>query len=286
VANRELILDGLAWAGIDELVRVAKISAILVREAHRATYTNAVTKTRIKEAVRDTSPPYGRGKAICELVETEFKRQMVIYQQRQNDQLSFGNWKTHRAKHDTRLNDAYAFAFDRPTYEPHNHYPDGHSVSGTEDWDARSAWDDKESERDKGDKCLAITHWQEHVVALVRCQNGETNYHIATRMHKGEIVRTRLRRHDDDLVQAAISLGGPRVRAALAVGVRITTDWIGRCTTVHYTSAHKPEMVIPWRSQRAEKRENDAGYVRSYEINTLIMGRTEEDDTPNPEVSF
>lgn len=275
MAVRDKILDGLAWAGIEEPVRVAKISAMLVRETGPGTYTK-LTKTRIKEAVRNTSPPYGRGKAVCEQVEKETARQNKIYTERQRAASDFKLWLADMATMATRLNRAYAHAFERPPYDPYRHYDHG----GTYDYDAYDAWNTEEEARDKGDECVALTHWQGHVVCLINGVNGDRNVHIATRLHDGEIVRTYLRTDADDLVQAAISLGGPKVKSAYALGIRVTTDWVGRTTTVHYT--HKREETLPWRAARYEVKVNDFGHERDEMVSVLINGTTEIDD-PDPD---
>ena len=249
MANRNKILDGLAWAGITEQARVAKISALLVRKSGR------VTKTAIKEAVRDTSPPYGRGKAITEKVEAEHARQKVIYDRRQQEQLTFTQLKAHLAKMATRLNYAYAHAFGRRRYEAFgDRYPEDY---WDWDWEKRTAYDLEQENRDKGDDCNAITHWGGYVVALLDTLNDEHHEHIATRRKKGEIVRTYLRDNSENLVEAAISLGGPKVRAAFAQGIRVTTDWIERKTTIHYAYS---DLVLPWRALRYEEQQTQWGY--------------------------
>lgn len=277
MANRDKILDGLAWAGISEAARVAKIAAILVKE-QLGTYT----KTRIKDAVKDTSPPYGRGKAICEQVTVELERQLKIHNPRREARIDFTAWLAHRAKPATRLNDAYAFRFDRPTYDPYHFYPGSY----TDDWNIRQAYDETETGRDKGDECIAITHWQEHVVALVETINGDTKWHIATRLHTGDIVRTYLRSCPTDLAQVAISLGGPKVKAAYARGIRVTTDWVARKTTVHYTD--RREIVLPWRSVRWETRNNNGHYDYEHTVNTIIHpdGRVTDEPEKEEEVEF
>lgn len=243
MAVKDRILDGLAWAGVSDTERVARISALLVRETGGA--YNQLTKTRLKEAVRETCPPYGRGKAICELVTKEVDRQRVIYDRRQDAHQERASRQQLLARMDTRLNRAYARVFERPDYDPwHSFNPSGDGY----DWDERTAWEEKERERDKGDKCLALTHWQEHVVCLVLGISDNHRVHIATRLRKGEIVRTYLRESTGDLVGAAILLGGPKVRAAFSQGIRVTTDWLGRSTTVHYTD--RREVTLPWRAAR------------------------------------
>ena len=74
------VLDALAWAGVSESARVARIAAKLVRELHQ--YKDEHTKTRIKDAVKATSPPYGRGKYIIAAVDAEYQRQLPIYKER------------------------------------------------------------------------------------------------------------------------------------------------------------------------------------------------------------
>jgi len=273
MAVRDKILDGLAWAGVEEPVRVAKISAMLVRENGTDSY-NRLTKTRIKEAVRNTSPPYGRGKAITEKVEAETARQAEIYTQRQKSQADFAEWLRFMAKMETRLNCAYAHAFGRPRYAPYAYYSGDYSDTGYHD--ARRAWDEKEQARDKGDECVALTHWQGHVVCLVNGVNEKHQVHIATRRHDGEIVRTYFRDEPEDFAQAAISLGGPKVRAAFALGIRVTTDWVGRTTTVHYTKQR--ELTLPWQARRYEERPNAHGYVNLSAVPVLISGTSMIDD--------
>ena len=87
------ILDGLAWAGISEQARVARISAGLVKELSQ--HDDGHTKTRVKDAVRATSPPHGRGKAITEAVSIEYLRQAPIYQKRQADQAAWATYVSH-----------------------------------------------------------------------------------------------------------------------------------------------------------------------------------------------
>lgn len=274
MANRELILDGLAWAFIEEPVRVAIISAMLVREP------GSLTKTRIKEAVKDTSPPYGRGKAICELVETETYRQKRIYDQRQEQQGMFRERQERKARMDTRLNDVFANVFDREPCNPGCHRPsDYYSMT----YEARQAWDKREEEEDRGERCQAITHWKEHVVALSTDARNHRRS-ITTRLRKGEIVKTFLRSDCKDLVQAAISLGGPKVRAAFGRGIRVTTDWVGRKTTIHYID--KREVELPWRSCKFVETVGDYGPVEQL-VPTLIQGSVEViDPSVEPEEEY
>lgn len=266
MANREKILDGLAWAGIGEKARVAKIAALLVRTPGK------MTKTATKEAVRDTSPPYGRGKAITEKVEIEHIRQKVIYDLRQKEQIDFEVRKHYAVQMTTRLNYAYAHAFGRPRYEPYGkRTPDDYW-----EWDSgkRIAYDEAAENRDRGDDCVAITHWGGHVVALLDTLNDDHHQHIATRRKNSVPVRTYLRDGTEDLVQAAISLGGPKVRAAFSRGIRVTTDWIGRKTTVHYAIG---DVELPWRAVRYEEQQTQWG-VQMRPVAILINGDTIIDD--------
>lgn len=249
MAKRDNILEGLAWAGISEDARVARISALLVRELSK--HHQEHTKTRVKEAVRNTSPPYGRGKAICKAVEKEYRRQAPIYQERFAEQAAWNAQQEHLAKRSTRINRAYAGAFARPPHKP------SQSFSGT--WDQheeRLAWVQQEQDRDKGDDCIALTHQDGYVVALVLSQNSQDGPHIATRLKSGPIVRTYIRTKGwdwreapEDLVEAAVLLGGPKVRCAIAKGKRVKTDWIERCSFIYHDGSdhHRPKVErVPW----------------------------------------
>lgn len=273
MAVKDRILDGLAWAGVSDAERVARISALLVRET-AGTYDQRLTKTRLKEAVKETCPPYGKGKAISELVTVEVERQRVIYEQRQAAHQDYAKQRQHLARMDTRLNRAYARTFDRPHHTPYTPYtpPDAQY-----NIDRRVEWEDAERERDKGDRCLALTHWQDHIVCLVHGINENHRNHIATRLRGGEIVRTYLRESAEDLVEAAILLGGPKVRAAFAGGVRVTTDWVGRITTVHYTD--RREVTLPWRAARFKILENEYGYSSESLVFLLITGKDEVEES-------
>lgn len=247
------ILDALAWAGTTEQARVAWISAKLVRSLQ--IWTNTHTKTDVKEAVKLTQPPYGRGKYIIEAVEKEYRRQLPIYRKRKEHHDWWQTYLKNAAARDTRLDNAYAAAFDRPQHLEAQGLDKPYSQST---WDERSEWDASESARDKGDQCVGLTHQGSYVVALLEIENGAMRWHIATRLHKGPIVRTYLRcnvnrLHDGkmNLVEAAVSLGGPKVKAALSRGKRVETDWVGRRTLIHhegqdYVHAHIEE--IPWRT--------------------------------------
>lgn len=286
MANRGLVLDGLAWAGFTEKARIAKIAAKLVREARGGGFT----KTIVKEAVKNTSPPYGRGKAIFEAlwgtadaVGGEIVRQKAIYDARQEEQAAWRNYLDHKAKRTTRINDAYASAFERPTYLSLQNYKGGWG-----DYDARQAWEDGERRRDKGEDCTALTHQDGFVVCLLVSEKETRRPHIASRLKRGEVVRTYLRSRSEpwNLVEAAVSLGGPKVKAALARGKRVKTDWIGRCARIYHDgSDHVEPMVeeIPWRT--AEAREVTSatlhGHFRTYTemVPTLTSGKDSWDDT-------
>lgn len=246
MAKRELILDGLAWAGISEKARIAKICAKLVRSA------SSHNQTEVKEAIRNTSPPYGRAKHIFAAIwgddgETgELTRQREIYNRRWKDRTDWENWLKNESKLSTRLNKAYASAFSRPRHLPYRHFPGGWS-----DYEGRRAWEDQERERDKGDDCIALTHQDGHVVALCVSENGKDHVFIATRLKSGPITKSYIKAKwgsaPRDLVEAAVNLGGPKVRSAIAKGKRVKTDWINRRSFIYHDGsdheAPKIEMV-------------------------------------------
>ena len=133
--KEENILDALAWADFTEKARIAIISSNLARES------GDHTKTYIKEKVRETCPPYGRGKAITEAVEREWTRQRPIYVARQQEQAAWKAYLEDRATRETRLNAAYAAAFKRPLWEPSRRNP---IPWGSDNWDERNAWEEQE----------------------------------------------------------------------------------------------------------------------------------------------
>lgn len=255
MAQRANILDGLAWASLTEQARVARVSAQLVRECGQ--YNRDHTKTRVKDAVRNTSPPYGRAKFIVEAVEAEYRRQLPIYQERQERHNAWRQYQEDTAKRATRLNNAYAAAFGRPRYFPRQQYvsPWSQKIYSESYYEAQEAFAKSEQARDVGDECIAITHQNGYVVALVESENGTTRFHIATRLKHGPIVRTYLRtgaynNQAQNLVAAAVSLGGTKAKAAFAKGKQVDTDWVGRRTFIHHDGrdhvyAHVEE--IPWR---------------------------------------
>lgn len=281
MAKREAILDGLAWAGITEQARVARISALLVRElTPTGSHWNRKvehTKTRVREAVRDTSPPYGRGKAICEAVEQEYRRQLPTYAERLDNKEKWEKWLEHQAKLSTRRNRAYAFRFDRPMFEPCRDYPKADDYGDDYDWDAHHKWHEEENERDKGDRCIGLTHWNGYTVALVSFINEDNLPHIATRKVRGPVVRTYLRDEPENLVEAAVSLGGPKVKAAMAVGKKVVTDWAGRRSFIHHEGQDhvRPHVEeVPWLAAVIEENKNRWGYTEYEGLPVIVHGET------------
>jgi hypothetical protein len=241
MVKEELVLDGLAWAGVSEKARVARISSGLVRELGR--YLTVHTQTRIKQAIRVTLPPHGRGKAIFEAVSKEYLRQAVIFRARKEAHDNWAAWQEKEAKLDTRLNRAYACRFARPIYATR--------CSWVGQWDdpERTEFNKRETARDIGDNCIALTHWNDHAVALVTSTGDIERHHIAVRQW-GMITRTYLRHNrSKNLVEAAVSLGGPKVKTALSKGKRVVTDWVDRRSFIHHDgSDHIPVGIeeIPW----------------------------------------
>ena len=96
MAVRDSILDGLAWASLTEQARVSRVSAELVRSLplHSAEHT----KTDVKTAVRNTSPPYGRAKYVNKAVAVEYLRQLPIYRERQEQQAAWEKYQKYMAK--------------------------------------------------------------------------------------------------------------------------------------------------------------------------------------------
>jgi len=279
MAQKDIILDGLAWASLTEEARVAVISANLVRKL--TSYNRTHTKTDIKAEVSASCPPYGRGKFIFEKVSMEYLRQADIYGARQKAKDDWETYQKHMAKRSTRLNYAYAAAFDRAIYDPVKHRnPYGYG----DDYEKRCAWNARESARDKGDECVALTHQSEHVVCLVISENGDTRPHIATRPRSGPIVRTYLRcnygNEVGNLVEAAVLLGGPKVRAALARGKRVKTDWIGRRSLIHHDGSDHQNVGIeevPWKTRSYRERRSCVNGSREA-IDTITHGIIETDD--------
>ena len=272
MADASSILDGLAWAGMTEPARIARITAQLTRERHGS---SPITQTRIKDAIRATVPPYGRGKAIFEAIygagsAGELQRQQEIYSGRQRMQNGWEREVSYLSELSTRLNLAYAAAFDRPPFREYKPFP-GH----WSEHDAAAEWNKQERTRPRGDICFALTHQDGYVVCLVR----DDRIHVATRLKRGPIVRTFLRdTNAEDLTQAIVSLGGPRVRAALSKGKRVKTDWVGRRSFIHHDGSdhHSPKIEeIPWEAvvyEQQENREQPAWGPRTVTVNVLIHG--------------
>lgn len=245
MADKNNILDGLAWAGITEEARVARVSSDLVSKLNH--YTKTHTRTAIKEAVRATAPPYGRGKYITEAVEVEYLRQAPIHLERRRKHDEWKKWLDNEALISTRLNRAYAGTFRRPMYSDRNTTPEGYY-----DWDysKRRDWDKAERERDKGDNCIGIAHQGDYVVALLSSRDSKDGNYIATRRRgEDEITYTKIEGYDRwesprNLAEAALMLGGPKVRHAIARGKRVKTDWVARRSFIHHDGSDHEEPKV------------------------------------------
>ena len=256
------VLDGLAWAGMPERARVAKIAAMLIRKADG----DPINQTDVRHAVRETSPPYGRAKYVFQALigvndagerwVGEIEAQKAVYSKRQYLRKELGKREAYRALREARLNYAYAARFDRPAHAlgPMLPFEDKWDWSMGHDDPARQRNDDwhrKERARDKGDECRGLTHQGDHVVCLVTSVNVREVHCIKTRCGQGEIVTTYLRDRAENLAEAAVSLGGPKVLAAIARGKRVKTDWVGRRSFIYHDgSDHENPKVeeIPWRA--------------------------------------
>lgn len=227
------VLDGLVWAQLAEKARVARIAAALVRTTSK--YCKSVTKKAIQDAVKETLPPHGRGKAICEAVAKEIERQQPIYFKREEEQREWRQHLEHQAKLATRLDVAYAARFGRPVYLPTASYP---GVYSEEDyWEKQEKWRKEEAARDKGDSCIGLLIYREvYTVALLESGHHlPYGHHIAVKNRNGgEAVYTSLKKSCANFVEAAASLGGPKVRNAIAQGYHVHTDWSARTSTIHY----------------------------------------------------
>ncbi|NIP37151.1 MAG: hypothetical protein GWN18_19420, partial [Thermoplasmata archaeon] len=116
-------------------------------------------------------------------------------------------------------------------------------------------WDEEEDKRDKGDNCIALTHQGEHTVCLVLSGDNVDIPHIATIAPGEDVVRTYLHctyhNQPGNLVEAAVMLGGPKVRAALSLGKKVVTDWVGRRTFIHHEGqdhVHPHVEELPWQA--------------------------------------
>lgn len=253
--NEGQLLDGLAWASIPEHVRIARIANALVEE--QPTYEGErITKTKVKDKVKSTFPPHGKGKAYFEAVygkgdsDGEFVRQLRIRRQREALANEMAQEQRESRRLDVRINRAYAAAFSRKMLEPSRRFPGAYY-----DHEEKAKWEAEEALRDKGDDCAALTHQGEHVVALVKMENGHYTPHIATRLKSGPITRTYLRTSCDTFINAIVELGGPKVTSALSKGKRVQTDWVGRRTLIHHDgSDHEAPKVeiVPWRTAQYE----------------------------------
>lgn len=284
MAKAEHILDGLAWAGLKESARVARLAAQIIRN-NVTGYRGDRTQSIVKEEIRKTAPPYGRSKHIFKALwgtddNGEIARQEEIHNRRQTAQREWEQYQKRQSQLDTRLNNAYAAAFDRPSYCPRRSYQ-----GGWMDYDARREFDEKERARDKGDECIGITHQGEHVVALVISENEDARPHIAVRRKRGGITRTYIRcvRYEQprNLAEAALMLGGNKAKAALAKGKRVETDWVGRRTLIHHDGSDHEEPKIeevPWEVRICEEVQAKHTYTgemttKHVWVDALVKGR-------------
>lgn len=275
MAQAEAVLDALVWAQYKEPARVAKIAAKLVRNV--AGRHNPITKAAIADAVRETMPPHGRGKAIVEAVTVEYARQLVIWQKRQEQHHARARYKERYVdKIDGRLhyalNAAYASRFGRPVFLP--------SIDCPYQWAdvRREAWLAVERDRDKGDKCIGLMLFQDTVVValLASVHAGATRgggYHIATiDRDGGSPIYTALQSNCEDFSQAAICLGGPQVRGAFTRGIPAFTDWRGRRTIIHYPNK---SVELPWHALKYLTKKNN--FIQAVDV--TVIGQVEIEAT-------
>jgi len=275
MSQRERVLDALAWSGITEKARIARLASSLIRQG------GPHTQASIKDAIRETAPPYGRAKHIFQAlygtprdpndeddkgVEGEINRQREIFDCRQKEQNDWAGWLNHRSRRATRLNYAYAAAFDRPLWEPNRECPIVWSWEMGYDSPIRKAqyaWECEEGKRDKGDVCMGLTHQGGYVVCLAKSIAPCRYTFVATRLRKGPVVRTPLRDCPVDLSEAAVSFGGPKVLSAIAKGKRVKTDWVGRRSFIHHDGSDYEEPKIEEVSwSAAELQIDDLGACR------------------------
>lgn len=275
MTKEEGILDALAWAQLKEPARVAKIASGLVRNT--TSHNRSVTKTAIHDAVRATMPPHGRGKAICEAVAKEFDRQQPIWLKRQEEKNLWERHLAHQQALSTRINDAYAARFGRPTHTSARAFP---GSWGEENYyENRQRWEKEEADRDKGDNCSHILIYQEtYTVALLQSASKRPGYHyIAVRHRDGrEPQYTSLREKCENFVEAVVSLGGPRVRAAISQGCKVVTDWVGRSSTIHYHDGKS--VVLPWLATEFRVDKTHNGY-HGHSRPVKVLGDQVTDDT-------
>ena len=288
MADRDHILDGLAWATLTEDARVAKLAAKLARQRYDQYNHDQHTKTHVREVVRQSSPPYGRAKYIFEALwgpgkdgdTGAMEKVWNVHLERRTKQDEFATWQEWQAEISTRLNAAYAAVFERPVYEPSRKCPikwDWSMGRECEAYERHTEWNIQERDRDKGDMCVALTHQGDHVVCLVSTVNMDSCPHVAVRGPGGTEVRTHLRDEVSDWGDAVVSLGGPHILSALAKGKRIETDWVGRRFFIHHDgSDHMPRSVqeLPWLTARFEA--NSRGW-RS-KVGTITHGDTVVED--------
>jgi hypothetical protein len=253
--KQEIILDALAWAGISEKARIARIANKLALSLHSQKQQHS--KTKVKEAVKNTAPPYGRGKIITNAVEIEYRRQLPISLERRNQKGEELRYENHMAMKATRINNAYAAAFNRPIYQPRQYW-ERSKANVNDSWEEIDAknreFNIAEERRDKGDECIALKFQGNYTIALLRSSNHNYNLHIAVRSKQGIITRTYLRANKYEIknfVEVITSLGGSKVKAALARGNKVITDWSGRRSFIHHDNINNrgPRIEeLPWRS--------------------------------------
>ena len=104
----------------------------------------------------------------------------------------------------------------------------------------------------------------------MKAERGTTKYHIATRPNGGPVTRTYLRCNvglarsatPQSLAEAAISLGGPKVKAAISRGKRVKTDWVERVSYIYHDGSdhhHAHVEILPWRISVTRERIGYAG---------------------------
>lgn len=268
-----VVLDALVWAQLTETARTARIAASIVK-GHISRYCTTVTKRLVSDRVKETCPPFGRGKHIIEATVAEVDRQAKIHLDRQAKRKEWEDYCESQRRLDTRLNKAYASRFGRPPFHPYRRR------EGPYNYDEEREWDRLEELRDKGDRCVAITIYCDHTVALITDvfgAHGEAYIAVVPRTG-GTPVYTAIRSRASNFVEAAIELGGPKVASAFIRGISVTTDWVGRRSTIHYPDG---DLELPWRSVRFNVTKNEWNHDVVEHTRTLIRGITEVDEPDN-----
>lgn len=249
------VLDGLVWAQLKEPARIARIASGIVRKYSR--HNQSTTKTDVQQAVRETMPPHGRGKYIIEGVSKEIERQKPIFLKRSEAHQAWDAYLKHQALIGTRLNDAYAARFGRPTYLREARL----NLSYGDDnyWEKSQAHHEAERNRDKGDNCIGLMIYKDiYTVALLSYahkQPSQHSHYIAVRdRFGGEPVYTELKRACKNMVEAIVDLGGPEVRGAMARGLPVNVDWVARNITITYPNK---SVVVEWHSNKSQERDGE-----------------------------